>query len=83
MDDQLLHGWYVIPTEQFRTQSRSVLLTRQVRYDELGRVNYIGDVYWCPRSEREPYVDTLQLEGNLLFKKGHQGDSIQLRMITG
>jgi hypothetical protein len=75
MDDQLLHGWYVIPTEQFRTQSRSVLLTRQVRYDELGRVTNLGDVYWCPRSELEPYVDTLRHTGSLLFKKRKQGRS--------
>ena len=27
--------------------------------------------------------DTLQLKGNLLFKKGYQGDPIQLKMVTG
>jgi hypothetical protein len=81
MDDQLVQGWYVIPADRVPTLSRSVLLTRQVQYDELGRVNSIGEVYWCPRSELEPYVDTLRLKGDLLFKKSHQDDPIQLEML--
>lgn len=83
LDDQLVQGWYVVPMPHGQTGGRSVLLTRQIWYDELGRVSFVGPVYWCPRSEQEPYVDTLQLKGNLLFRKGYQGDPIQLKMVTG
>lgn len=83
IDDQLLQGWYVVPTQQVRTRSRSVLLTRELRYDEQGSVTFVGAVYWYPRSELEPYLGALQGKGSLLFRKGYQGDPIQLKMITG
>lgn len=82
IDDQLLHGWYVIPTQQVRTRSDSVLLTRQVRYDDQGNVTHVGAVYWCPHAERQPYVGVLQDKGSLLFKKGYQGDPVQWKIIT-
>jgi hypothetical protein len=83
IDDQLMHGWYVVPTQQIRTRSQSVLLTRQVQYDEHGGVTFVGAVYWYPRAGLEAYIGALQGKGSLLFKKGYQGDPIQLKMITG
>lgn len=83
IDDQLMDGWYVVPTQQIRIERQSVLLTRQVRYDEQGRITFVGAVYWYPDAEREPYVDALQSKGSLLFQRGYQGDPIQLKMITG
>jgi hypothetical protein len=83
IDDQLMHGWYVVPTQQVRTRSEAVLLTRQMRYDEHGGVTFVGAVYWYPQAEMEAYVSALQGKGSLLFKRGYQGDPIQLKMITG
>jgi hypothetical protein len=83
IDDQLVDGWYVIPTQQVRTRSSSVLLTREVRYDEQGSVVFVGVVYWYPQTERESYIHALQSKGSVLFKKGYQGDAIQLKTITG
>jgi hypothetical protein len=71
IDEHLLNGWYVVPREQVRTSSRSVLLSRDIRFDKYGAISWIGSVYWYPRCELEPYMITLEHTGYLIFEKGN------------
>jgi hypothetical protein len=71
IDEHLLDGWYVVPADQVRTMSRSVLLSRDIRFDAGGAIRWIGGVYWYPRCELEPYIATLERTGYLIFEKGN------------
>jgi hypothetical protein len=71
IDEHLLDGWYVVPADQVRTTTRSVLLSRDIRFDQGGAIGWIGSVYWYPRCELEPYIETIQRTGYLIFEKGN------------
>jgi hypothetical protein len=71
IDDHLQNGWYVIPLAQIRTTTKSVLLSQDVRYNEQGALVFVGDVYWYPKCELQPYIGTLLRTGSLLFEKGN------------
>lgn len=70
IDHQLMQGWYIIPLQQVRYQTRSLMLTNSVTYDAQGNLITTGKAYWYPQYEVEPYTTTLFKQGYLLFTQG-------------
>ncbi len=75
IDSQLANGWYVVPPEQIRAQTRSLILTDSISYDLSGDITHIGAVYWYPAYEQEMYSTTLFKNGQLVLEKAAWTDT--------
>ncbi len=75
IDSQLANGWYIVPPEQIRAQTLSLILTDSVTYDLGGEITHIGAVYWYPAYEHETYATTLFKNGQLVLEKAAWTDT--------
>ena len=75
IDSQLAHGWHIVPPEQIRAQTLSLILTDSVTYDLSGEITHIGAVYWYPGYEHETYATTLFKNGQLVLEKAAWTDT--------
>ena len=73
IDHQLNQGWYIVPAEQVRAQTASLILTNSARYDGAGNLINTGDVYWYPHYELEPYTTSLFKRGHIIFERSKKG----------
>jgi hypothetical protein len=71
IDYQLNHGWYIVQASQIRAQTTSLILTNSVKYDHQGSVIDVGDVFWYPYCEIEPYTDAILKKGFIMFERSH------------
>jgi hypothetical protein len=76
IDLQLSNGWYVVPPEQIRAQTLSLILTHSVTYDQSGEITRIGAAYWYPAYEHETYATTLFKNGQLVLEKAAWIDTL-------
>ncbi len=75
IDSQLANGWSVVPPQQIRAQTLSLILTDSVTYDQSGEITHIGAVYWYPAYEHETYATTLFKNGQLVLEKAAWTDT--------
>ena len=74
IDPQLSNGWYIVPPEQIRAETQSLILTDSVTYDLSGEITHIGAVYWYPAYVNETYA-TLFKNGELVLEKAAWTDT--------
>jgi len=70
IDYQLNHGWYIVPAEQVRAQTQSIILTESTTYDDQGNLVMTGDVFWYPQHGLESYTTGLSKRSYIVFEKG-------------
>ncbi len=76
IDSQLSNGWYIVPPEQIRAQTLSLILTDSIAYDQSGEITHIGAAYWYPAYEHETYATALFKNGQRVLEKTTWTDTI-------
>lgn len=70
IDEQLKHGWMIIPPEQIRAMRNLLILSNTVQYDDKGNIIYVEHAYWHPNDQVGAVRTILRQRGYIVFERG-------------